>query len=298
MKVIKKVREMQSISDALHKESKRIAIVPTMGYLHPGHASLIRKAKDLADVVVTTLFVNPTQFAPNEDYNKYPRDFEHDSIIASDNGADFLFNPSVEEMYPLGYITAIGMGGFTKKFEGVTRPSHFSGVATVVAKLFNAVKPDVAIFGQKDYQQTLVIKQLVTDILFGIDIVVAPTVRENDGLAMSSRNVYLNNEERASAIVISQALKETINAIEAGENRRKLINAHLHNVLRSNPMLRIDYACSADADTLDEPDDFLPGQHIVLLVAAYLGKTRLIDNALATIPSDPKVKPHFFVEGL
>jgi pantoate--beta-alanine ligase len=295
MKVIKKISEMHSIAEEIRLSGRKIAIVPTMGYLHRGHASLMKKAGELADVVISTLFVNPTQFAPNEDFEKYPRDFDSDAIIAESNGVSYLFNPEVKEMYPDNFNTMLGLSGAAKKFEGAFRPSHFQGVATIVAKFFNATKPHYAVFGQKDYQQTLVIKQLVRDLNFDIKIVIAPTVREDDGLAMSSRNVYLSAEERASALILSHALTTATNAIENGERVRKIINAIMHQTLRSVPQIRIDYASSCDADTLDEPDDFLPGQHVVLLIAAYMGKTRLIDNALISIPEQDNIKPYYFV---
>jgi len=295
MQIVRSIPKMQSLCRRLAANGKRIGLVPTLRFLHDGHLSLIKIAKKHSDIVITTIFVNPTQFAPNEDYERYPRDFERDTEIAENNGTDILFYPSVSEMYPKEYNTAMLVSGITKKFEGEKRPGHFNGVATIVAKLFNCVKPHLAVFGQKDYQQTLVIKQLVRDMLFGVDIVVAPTVREPNGLAMSSRNVYLGGIEREQAGLIYNALEAAIEAIENGENRRKILNAHIHNILRSSSDIRIDYALAADADTLDEPDFFLPGQHVVLLVAVYLGKTRLIDNGLITIPEDPAVKPHMFV---
>ncbi len=295
MKLIAKSAEMQSISESHRLAGKKIAVVPTMGYLHEGHISLIKKAKELADVVITTLFVNPTQFAPNEDFEKYPRSPERDYNLAQENGSDYLFNPATEEMYPGGFHSAINMTGITDKFEGEKRHNHFNGVATVVAKLFNITKPHIAVFGQKDYQQTLAIYQLVRDFLFDLKVVVAPTIRENDGLAMSSRNVYLSSAEREKAGVIYKSLSDALLVIEKGENRRKIINAVLHNTLRSVHEIKIDYASAADADTLEEPDVFLPGEHVILVIAVYLGKTRLIDNALITIPNDPHIKKHYFV---
>lgn len=295
MRVISKPNEMQLIAESLRKEGKKIAVVPTMGYLHEGHTSLIRKGRELADIVITTLFVNPTQFGPNEDFEKYPRDFARDFQLAEEAGTDFLFNPVNEDMYNNGYNTLISIIGITDKFEGASRQGHFDGVATIVAKLFNITKPHYAIFGQKDYQQTLVIKQLVRDFFVDVSIVVAPTVRESDGLALSSRNVFLSTNERKIASILYKALDEANIAIQNGENRRKIINAVLHNAIRSVQEIVIDYACAADADTLDEPEIFLPGEHVILIIAVYTGKTRLIDNALVTIPQDPQVKKHIFV---
>lgn len=275
---------MQSVSRELSQKLLKIACVPTMGYLHEGHLNLIRKAKELADVVVVTLFVNPTQFGPNEDFEKYPRDFERDCMLASGAGADIMFAPDVLEMYPIGFSTNVSIGNITEKFEGERRPGHFDGVALIVTKLFNAVKPDIAIFGQKDYQQTLLIKRLVTDLNIDIRIVIAPTMREADGLAMSSRNTYLSKEDRERAPILFMALEEAIHAIQNGTKERKVINAILHKTLRTIPQIKIDYALSALADNLDEPDEYLAGDRVVLLLACFLGRTRLIDNALVTIP--------------
>lgn len=298
MQIVTKVKDIQIIVDGLRAEGKKIAVVPTMGYLHEGHCSLFTKGKELADLVITTLFVNPTQFAPNEDFEKYPRDFERDKGLAESYGCDYLFNPDVSEMYPMGNNTEINIKNISKKFEGVTRPTHFNGVATVVSKLFLSTKPHYAIFGQKDYQQTLVVKQLVRDMLFDVTIVVAPTVRESDGLAKSSRNVYLNAEARMNATILFKAMDEAIKAIENGERKRKIINAIMHNTLRSVQGIRLDYASSADAFNLDEPEEFVPGQQIVLLIAVYLDKTRLIDNAVVSIPSAISSNPKNFIEGM
>lgn len=275
---------MQAISGKHRAAGETVACVPTMGYLHEGHISLITRAKEIANIAVATLFVNPTQFAPNEDFSRYPRDFDRDCTLCEQAGLDYLFAPNETEMYPTGYNTEINIKGISDKFEGIFRPIHFNGVATVVAKLFNAVRPDYAVFGQKDYQQTLVVKQMVRDMLMGVSIVVAPTVRESDGLAKSSRNIYLSPEQRQVALTIFNALRGAMEAIESGEKRRKVINGIMHNIIRSAGAFQIDYASSADASNLDEPEEFISGQKIVLIIAAYLGKTRLIDNHLITIP--------------
>jgi pantoate--beta-alanine ligase len=298
MKIIESITEMQRISNALHQEGKSISLVPTMGYLHSGHLSLIKRAKELSDIVVTSLFVNPTQFAPNEDFAKYPRDFQRDTKLAEESGSDYLFHPHNADMYPKEFSTFVSMAGITKKFEGATRPNHFNGVATIVAKLFNIIMPDIAVFGQKDYQQTLVIKQLVRDFNFDISIVIAPTMREPDGIAMSSRNIYLSPQERSEATILYKTLENAIQSIESGEKRRKMINAIMHNSLRSVPAIKLDYACSADSLTFDEPEEFVPGQQIVLLIAVFIGRTRLIDNALVTIPSAISSMPNNFIEGI
>jgi pantoate--beta-alanine ligase len=204
--------------------------------------------------------------------------------LAQSVGIDYLFAPTIEEMYPDNFYTKVIVGKFTDKFEGVKRPGHFDGVATVVTKLFNATKPDVAIFGQKDFQQALVIKQLVKELLFDIKIIVAPIVREADGLAMSSRNVYLSEEERKLAPRIFEALNLGIKAVQNGERRRKQINSIVLQHLRQFREFFIDYVAAVDSETLDEPEEFSPGQTVVILVAVYLGKTRLIDNVLVTVP--------------
>lgn len=282
MKIITKVREMQEISESIRREGKKIACVPTMGYLHEGHLSLVKKGKELADVVITTNFVNPTQFAPNEDFEQYPRDLERDCKLLEEAGADYVFAPSAEEMYP-GYNTEINIKGVSQKFEGLFRPIHFNGVASVVAKLFIATKPHYAIFGQKDYQQTLVVKQMVRDMLLETEIVVSPIIREEDGLARSSRNIYLSQGERQIATTLHNALLAAKTTIEAGVRNRDRINSVMKNYINETGAFKIDYASIADAETLEEPMDFKSGQKAVLLVAAYLGKTRLIDNELVVI---------------
>jgi pantoate--beta-alanine ligase len=296
MQVIKTIAEMQSIADKHRANGQKIAVVPTMGYLHQGHTSLIKIGKEKADIVITTLFVNPTQFAPNEDFSKYPRDFERDFSLACINGSDYLFNPDVIEMYPKGFSCSILVSRVSEKFEGVFRPTHFDGVATVVAKLFNAARPDYAIFGQKDFQQTLVIRRMAEDLNFGIEIIIAPTIREFDGLAMSSRNVYLSPEDRKRAIILFLSLEEAKREIAKGMRDRKFINATMIKTLRSVQEIKIDYAASANADNLNEPDYFLPGENVVLLLACYLGRTRLIDNSLICIPYS--LNESNFIEGI
>jgi pantoate--beta-alanine ligase len=284
MEVINSIKLMQEISESIRYSGKKIAVVPTMGYLHTGHLSLIRKAKEIADIVITTLFVNPTQFGPNEDYDKYPRDFNRDFELTKNNGSDYLFYPDTKEMYPINFSTSIDISKITEKFEGAFRPGHFKGVATVVAKLFNITKPHYAIFGQKDYQQTLVIKRLVEDLNFDIEIIIAPTIRDYDGLALSSRNTYLSTSEREKAGILFKAIETVKSKIAKGQRERLILNSHLHKTLRQIPEIKIDYASCAIANTLDEPEFFLPGDEVVILIACYLGKTRLIDNSIIKIP--------------
>jgi len=284
MQIITKISEMQKISRELRSNGKKIAVVPTMGYLHEGHLSLVKIASELADVVITTIFVNPKQFAPNEDFDRYPRDFERDKKALESQKCDYLFYPEINEMYPKDFSTYIQMQGITKVFEGESRPTHFDGVALVVLKLFNITKADIAVFGQKDYQQTLVVKQLVNDLNLDIQIVVAPIVREANGLAMSSRNRYLTEKEREIASIIFVALEEAKRAIASGERRRKIINSIVMSTLRSVPEIKIDYVHTVKADNLEIVDEFLPGEEIVILVACWIGRTRLIDNSTTKIP--------------
>ncbi|MFN8360925.1 MAG: pantoate--beta-alanine ligase [Candidatus Kapaibacterium sp.] len=275
---INTIREMQATADTLRAAGKRIGVVPTMGYLHEGHGSLIEAACRENDVVIVTIFVNPLQFAAHEDLSTYPRNFKRDVEIIGAMGGAIVFAPVVGEMYPAGFETKISIGGSTEKFEGAFRPSHFDGVATVVAKLFMATKPHSAYFGQKDYQQVAVIRQLLRDLNIDIALSVQPTVREEDGLAKSSRNVYLSADDRARAVVLSQALRAALAMAQAGERQRDVLNTCLRNVLETVPDLRIDYAAAAHADTLAEPDTFKEDDEIVMLIAVRLGTTRLIDN--------------------
>lgn len=275
---INTIREMQATADTLRAAGKRIGVVPTMGYLHEGHGSLIEAACRENDVVIVTIFVNPLQFAAHEDLSTYPRNFKRDVEIIGAMGGAIVFAPVVGEMYPAGFETKISIGGSTEKFEGAFRPSHFDGVATVVAKLFMATKPHSAYFGQKDYQQVAVIRQLLRDLNIDIALSVQPTVREEDGLAKSSRNVYLSADDRARAVVLSQALRAALAMAQAGERQRDVLNTCLRNVLETVPELRIDYAAAAHADTLAEPDTFKEDDEIVMLIAVRLGSTRLIDN--------------------
>lgn len=274
---------MRRLAETLRAEGKTVGCVPTMGYLHEGHASLIRIAAERSDVVVVTVFVNPTQFAPNEDFESYPRDFERDSKIADDNGAEIIFNPEADQMYPEGYSTYVRVKGVSEVLEGFSRSTHFEGVATVVAKLFNAVKPHVAVFGQKDYQQSLVIRRLTEDLNFGIEIVVAPIVREADGLAMSSRNKYLSPAQRKEAAIVNKALRAAEKLALAGETDRKALNAEMYKTVREVESARIDYVKAVRAETLEEPEKFARGEEIALLAAVYVGSTRLIDNLLVKI---------------
>jgi pantoate--beta-alanine ligase len=283
MRIISKVKEMQKVADELRKEGKIIGVVPTMGYLHEGHLSLIRLAKEKSDVVITTIFVNPLQFAPNEDYDRYPRDFERDVKLAQSAGCDIIFHPSVEEMYPQNFLTYVEVDKLTKVLEGEFRPTHFRGVTTVVAKLFNITKPHIAVFGQKDAQQALIIKQMVRDLNFDIEIIVAPIVREPDGLAMSSRNVYLSDSERKDATVLYESLKLAEKLIENGERNSKNIILKMEELIKSKPTAKIDYIAIVEPETLEKLETLSEGKEYLIALAVRIGSTRLIDNTIVKI---------------
>ncbi len=284
MQIITAVSHMQQWSEHQRRTGTTIGVVPTMGYLHDGHRSLIERAASECDVVITTVFVNPLQFGHGEDFERYPRDLERDAAIASAAGTTVLFAPLASEMYPEGFATTIDVGQIAERFEGAFRPGHFRGVATVVAKLFHITQPHRAYFGQKDYQQTLVISQLVRDLNMDVTLAILPTVREHDGLALSSRNVYLSADERCQARALYQALQAGKHAIEAGERKRQRINDIMRTVLEQIPNAHIDYAASATAERLEEMEEFPPGSTVVLLLAVRIGSTRLIDNDLVTVP--------------
>lgn len=283
MRIITKVKEMQKVADELRREGKIIGVVPTMGYLHEGHLSLIRIAKEKSDVVITTIFVNPLQFAPHEDYDKYPRDFERDVKLAQSAGCDIIFHPSVEEMYPENFLTYVEVEKITKVLEGEFRPTHFRGVTTVVTKLFNITKPHIAVFGQKDAQQALIIKQMVRDLNFDIEIIVAPIVRESDGLAMSSRNVYLSETERKDATVLYQSLKLAEKLVKEGERNPQNIISQMEELIKSKPTAKIDYVAIVDPNTLERVEKLEESKEYLVAIAVRIGSTRLIDNTVVKI---------------
>lgn len=260
------------------RSGKSIGLVPTMGALHPGHVSLVAESAQRCGFTIVTIFVNPTQFGPNEDFTRYPRTLENDVALVAAAGADLVFAPPTEVVYPPDHATFVEMQGVSEPLEGECRPGHFRGVATVVLKLFNMVGPDIAFFGRKDFQQCLVIKQLVRDFDLPIEIRICPTVREADGLAMSSRNVYLSADERKHALALSRALKKAEQAVAAGERDVWKIRDTLQTELAANPGVRVQYAVVADAETLREPATL--DRPCVALIAAFVGKTRLIDNCL------------------
>ncbi|MCE7904758.1 MAG: pantoate--beta-alanine ligase [Anaerolineae bacterium CFX3] len=254
----------------------RLGLVPTMGYLHEGHLSLARRAREECDRVAASIFVNPTQFGPTEDLSKYPRDLDRDLSLLEAAGVDLVWTPDNETMYPPGFSTWVEVEGLTKPLEGAARPGHFRGVTTVVAKLFNAVQPQAAYFGQKDAQQAAVVRKMTRDLNFPVEIVVCPTVRETDGLAMSSRNSYLSPEERKSAVVLFRALTAAREAFERGERDAESLRKVMSATLASEPRARTQYVSCADYDTLEELGT-VTGKAL-LSMAVFIGKTRLIDN--------------------
>lgn len=282
MKIIKKIEEMRNlcIEHRLKKES--IGLVPTMGFLHQGHESLIKKARENNDVVVVSIFVNPTQFGPNEDYENYPRDLERDADICLNLGVDYIFAPIVKDMYPSGYSTfAVPDKKMTDVLCGVSRPGHFRGVCTVLTKLFNIVNPDNAYFGEKDIQQLAIVKRMVKDFNFNINIIGCPIIRESDGLAKSSRNSYLNELERNSATILRKSILKGINLIKDGERKSNIIKDAILNKINSEPMARLDYLEILDFDTFEKVDN-ISGK-ILIAIAVYIGNTRLIDNEIIDV---------------
>ncbi|MBZ0200980.1 MAG: pantoate--beta-alanine ligase [Ignavibacteriaceae bacterium] len=266
----------------LKREGKSIGFVPTMGYLHIGHLSLIRESKKKADITIASIFVNPTQFAPNEDFNRYPKDLERDKNLLEAEGTDYLFNPDAAEIYPDDYQTYISLNKITQPLEGIVRPGHYKGVSTIVSILLNCVQPDFAFFGQKDAQQAAVIKQMVKDLKYGVEVVVCPISREADGLAMSSRNIFLSEEDRQKALTLHKSLSAGAAAIKAGErSSEKLIDLMSSYFLKEKTVF--DYLTIVDANTFEGVAVLTsPGEYYIL-TAAKIGNTRLIDNELIKI---------------
>ena len=282
MQIIRELAELRKVVRAWHGNNRRIALVPTMGALHAGHMALVAEAKKRADRVVASIFVNPTQFGPNEDLGSYPRREAEDAAMLEAAGVDALWAPTVEVMYPEGFATTISVSGVSEGLDGAARPGHFDGVATVVAKLFGQVQPDLAIFGEKDFQQLTVIRRMVSDLNMRIGIVGVPTARDSDGLALSSRNAYLTAEERAAASALPEALTVAAAGIEAGDDVEEALET-ARNTLVSAGFDPIDYVELCDADTL-KPARAAHG-NLRLLAAARLGRTRLIDNVAVHAPT-------------
>ncbi len=282
MEILTTIKETRAYLAGQRIQGYTIGLVPTMGYLHDGHLELMRQARQRCDVVVVSIFVNPKQFGPGEDFEQYPRDMERDAALCRQVGVDAVFAPGVEEMYPPGGSkTYVHVEELTEGLCGTSRPGHFRGVTTVVAKLFNIIQPDVAYFGQKDAQQAIVIQRMAVDLDFPVEIVVVPIVREKDGLAMSSRNVYLSTEQRQAAQVLYRSLAAGQRLVEGGERDAGRVTAVMRDVLASEPLARVDYVEIRDAQSL-APLDTIKGR-VLLALAVFIGRTRLIDNMILEV---------------
>lgn len=275
------ISEIKSQIKEWKRQGLSIGLVPTMGYLHEGHQSLIERAVKENDRVVVSIFVNPIQFAPGEDLESYPRDIKKDTVLCEQTGAHLIFNPTPEEMYPNGFSTNVAMNGLTKELCGKTRPTHFGGVCTVVSKLFNITAPDRAYFGEKDAQQLAIIKRMVKDLNFDLEIVGCPIVREEDGLAKSSRNTYLNATERKAALILSKAISLGKEMVKNGERSSAAVIKAMTEKIETEPLAKIDYVNIVNAENI-EPIDTISGS-ILAAIAVYIGKTRLIDNFMITV---------------
>jgi pantoate--beta-alanine ligase len=281
METITKIDGMRAVVKALKSQGKTVGFVPTMGYLHEGHLSLVRESIQKADSTVVSVFVNPTQFGPTEDLEDYPRDIRRDSEILETEGVHYLFVPKVEEMYPEGYKTYVEVHDFQDKLCGRSRPGHFRGVCTIVLKLFNIVNPDFSFFGQKDAQQAIILKKMVEDLDLEVKIEVLPIIREGDGLALSSRNTYLNAEERRAALVLSKSLSEAQKMIEKGERDVESVIKKMKKIMNREPLAKIDYIEIADMDNLSPLTRI--GKKALVALAVFIGKVRLIDNVIVQI---------------
>jgi pantoate--beta-alanine ligase len=278
MKIIQSVKEMHTLAAGFRADGKTIALVPTMGCLHDGHASLMREGRRRSDLLVASIFVNPAQFGAGEDFDAYPRDLERDSGIAGEAGVDLIFAPRASDMYPVGYQTWVDVERLTLPLCGASRPGHFRGVTTVVCKLFNIVKPHLALFGKKDYQQLAVIRRMAADLNMAVDIVGMPIVREPDGLALSSRNAYLSETERTSALCLSRALNEARRLYRRGERDVGVLRGGVGAILAAEPGARSDYVDFRNGETLEEVE--LADERTLVALAVKIGKTRLIDNCI------------------
>ena len=276
MKIIESAKKMQTLSESLRNQGKIVTFVPTMGYFHEGHLDLMREGRKRGDCLVISIYVNPTQFGPNEDFEKYPRDLERDRTMAEGVGVDVIFYPPTAEMYPPYYQTYVTVENVTNNLCGLSRPGHFRGVATICAKLFNLVKPHIAVFGKKDFQQLVTIKRMVQDLNMDLEVIGMPTTREQDGLAMSSRNIYLTPDERVSALSLSRSLKLAKGLYEQGERDAVKMIGEVRKHIESHPYTTMDYVQICDTTTMK--DVVLLDGESVLAMAVRVGKTRLIDN--------------------
>lgn len=280
MKAIRTVEEMTAVGALLKSQDKTMGLVPTMGYLHEGHLSLVRESLKKADVTVVSIFVNPAQFSPSEDFQDYPRDMNRDSEILENLGVDFIFCPENDEMYSADYQTYVEVHDLQNRLCGESRPGHFKGVCTVVLKLFNVVQPDLAFFGQKDAQQVIILKKMIQDLNCNVNIVALPIVREDDGLALSSRNVYLNSDQRKAALCLYKSLQEARHMIASGELLTAPILQRMKEIILAGSETRIDYVAIVHADTLDPIEELT--DNCLIALAVFVGKVRLIDNIWIT----------------
>jgi len=278
MKIINRIDKMKTYARIMKKENKLVGLVPTMGYLHEGHLSIIRAARNQSDIVIVSIFVNPVQFGPGEDFKKYPRDIKRDEELVKSCGVDIIFYPKKEDMYPEGFSTYVDVEKMTENLCGKSRPDHFRGVTTVVMKLFEIVKPDIVYFGQKDAQQAYVVKKMIEDLNMDITMKIMPIIREEDGLAMSSRNIYLTKPERKDTSLLHESLKLAEGLIGSGEADPKKIIKKMRDLLSEKPSLKIDYISIVDTKSLKEVAT-VEGE-VLIAIAVFIGKTRLIDNII------------------
>lgn len=278
MEIINRVPRMMSVAREFRSSGQRTGLVPTMGALHEGHLSLMSQAREMCDKVIASVFVNPAQFGPNEDFERYPRDLARDAELAFTRGVDFIFAPAAEDLYPESFSTYVEVEGLSDKLEGASRPGHFLGVTTVVAKLLNIVHPHFAYFGRKDAQQVIVIKRMVRDLNMDVEIVVGPTVREEDGLALSSRNAYLSTDGRKTAIILRRSLERARTLYNAGERDAAKLASAIRSVIEPEPLARIDYIAITDTEHLDLVDTIPVDRPILISMAVFIETTRLIDN--------------------
>ena len=281
MEIIRRIHGMREAARQVRARGRTVGFVPTMGALHEGHLALVRRVKETSDLTVVSIFVNPAQFGPHEDYSRYPRDLPRDTDLLIAEGVDVLFAPDAAEIYPEGTSTWVDVAGLSTRLEGASRPGHFRGVATVVLKLFEIVRPTVAAFGQKDAQQAIIIQRMVRDLMLDVEVLVLPTVRDTDGLALSSRNAFLSADERRAAAAIPAALKAAEETIAGGERDPEAVVARARERIEAEPLLRIDYLELVNTGTL-QPVAALEGE-VLLAVAVYAGRTRLIDNTVVRV---------------
>ena len=280
MEIINRIPRMRSVARKLRRDGRKVGFVPTMGALHEGHLSLIRRARAMCDIVVVSIFINPIQFGRGEDFESYPRDLARDAELVATRGVDYLFAPSIDEVYPEEFTSFVLVEELSDKLCGVMRPGHFRGVTTVVMKLFNIIQPDFAFFGQKDAQQGIIIKRMVHDLSLDTEIVLCPIVREPDGLAMSSRNAYLSSEERKAAVVLYRALEKSKSLYAEGERESTKILSAMRQLIEAEPLARIDYVTIVDTERLEPISIISEDQPILVALAIHIGRVRLIDNTI------------------